>query len=1533
MKECYTKISSVLFILCTLDISLLKKTNFKVGKLFLLLATFLFTFANTFAQTPGMVVVPATGIGPSILDPNGDGYVSVNNSGFVADDQLESELPFAAFIFPGNEPTSDLNNGPDCNFTDFVDDAELNRSPAQKYLDANGNWLFRFRMGGIAPNSKSYSILIDTDGLFGNSGAFPDPDYTLQNPGFEIEIVLATGFGVFVYDVQNLNCSPVISYPGTTNYQKAIAFSTNCGNPDYFLDFFVVFQDLANYFGITPSTPMRFAILDNTAANKSSICNPNSVSDVAGVGNCPNLAACFEEIINYQGLCAPEDASCLVRSVCPIINQPINSAATLVSGTSVESNGTIIRVFKNGALIGTTTVSAGIWSLTGINPALAGNDVITATAEAPGEFESIDYCSSAIVGATCTDPPVSSQISELNANKGIRITFATAPPAGTLIYMYNPDGTLVSTAILVAGSQNPISTIAGTTVYNFECQTGNCFPGGTYYFAYQQPGQCQSTYLPYCFNTTGNTEIPVVTTTPITSQTTSISGNIPSPDNVANVAVTVYVNGFLEVFTTTNGTGQWTANGLNLQPCDIITVRAARPTECISAFSNGISINGGVTSTPILFDQFCSSGNITSVSGISGEANGTQIQILVNGSPIGSPASVTNGQWTVGGLNIVAGASITATALAPCKTISSQSDPITVTLQSSNSGLTITTNPIVENSTSIQGTGNVGDIITLYIDGWPLYQDAEGTTLATATVGGGGTWTVSTIHGGSVYAGGVITASVTAGGGCASAQTGNTTVICVQPINTLSISPEQVQVCDTPTSVTITIENSQPGVIYQLFNNSLVANTGSSVLGNGNSINISSAVLSQSATISVLALKFPFGLCTEILTETLSYQITQSPSITTAIGSNPTSCGANGSINLTFTNVADGTYTVNYDGGSFTNVTVTSGSASIDAPAGTYNDLSITVSGCTSTDDIDVTLTAPSTPSISLGTVTNPSTCGGTGSIVLNFTNVSDGTYTIDYSSGSFTGVVVSGGTATIVTTAGAYNNVSITVSGCTSISLINANLIDPICVITAEDDNFISFDGLTGATNILNVLDNDELNEFPVNLSNVSLTLIQGDSELFLNPDGSIDLVAGTIPGIYTIEYQICETLNLTNCSSAIVTITVIDCDENNPLSDCDGDGVTNGQEITDGTDPNNPCSYTASSVSLTQSGAWLAADCDGDGVTNGQEITDGTDPNNPCSYTASSVSLTQSGAWLAADCDGDGVTNGQEITDGTDPNNPCSYTVSSVSLTQSGAWLAADCDGDGVTNGQEITDGTDSNNPCSYTASSVSLTQSGAWLSADCDGDGVTNGQEITDGTDPNNPCSYTASSVSLTQSGAWLAADCDGDGVTNGQEVIDGTNPNNPCESIEENVSVDQSQEFLNGDCDGDGLANGDEIGSNPNNPNDTNGNGIPDYLEFNTKDIEVFNLVTPNGDGDNDVFIIKNIEFYPNNTVQIYNRWGVVVYETRGYGQNDNYFRGISEGRVTINKNSELPVGTYFYVIIYKDDSGKGREKSGYLYINR
>lgn len=99
------------------------------------------------------------------------------------------------------------------------------------------------------------------------------------------------------------------------------------------------------------------------------------------------------------------------------------------------------------------------------------------------------------------------------------------------------------------------------------------------------------------------------------------------------------------------------------------------------------------------------------------------------------------------------------------------------------------------------------------------------------------------------------------------------------------------------------------------------------------------------------------------------------------------------------------------------------------------------------------------------------------------------------------------------------------------------------------------------------------------------------------------------------------------------------------------------------------------------------------------------------------------------------------------------------------------------------------------------------------------------------------------------------------------------------------------------------------------------------------VKVFNGLSLDGNGDNDNFYIAGIECYPDNEVHIYNRWGVLVYDTKGYNNEDKSFKGYSEGRATVSDSSMLPAGTYFYILQYTKPDGSTHKKDGYLYITR
>ena len=284
---------------------------------------------------------------------------------------------------------------------------------------------------------------------------------------------------------------------------------------------------------------------------------------------------------------------------------------------------------------------------------------------------------------------------------------------------------------------------------------------------------------------------------------------------------------------------------------------------------------------------------------------------------------------------------------------------------------------------------------------------------------------------------------------------------------------------------------------------------------------------------------------------------------------------------------------------------------------------------------------------------------------------------------------------------------------------------------------------------------------------------------------------------------------------------------------------------------------------------------DTDGDGVPDFVEnnALPPTDPTDPDDYT---------------DTDGDGVPDFVESNSspGSDPNDEDDF---------------GDQDGDGIPDYVEDTDGdTDGDGPPSDTT--------------DSDGDGVPDDVEINGepASDPNDPTDFT---------------DSDGDGVPDYVEVNGdpATNPNDGTDYT---------------DSDGDGVPDyvetTGENATDPNDPSDfadSDGDGISDYTEggYVTDDIFIENdLVSKSGP--NGFFEIVNIERFPDNTVEIYNRNGILVFSINGYDNDSRVFRGKSDTKAIVQDSDGLPTGVYFYIIKYVQDGNKS-SKSGYLYINQ
>ncbi|MEO1257425.1 MAG: gliding motility-associated C-terminal domain-containing protein [Bacteroidota bacterium] len=75
-----------------------------------------------------------------------------------------------------------------------------------------------------------------------------------------------------------------------------------------------------------------------------------------------------------------------------------------------------------------------------------------------------------------------------------------------------------------------------------------------------------------------------------------------------------------------------------------------------------------------------------------------------------------------------------------------------------------------------------------------------------------------------------------------------------------------------------------------------------------------------------------------------------------------------------------------------------------------------------------------------------------------------------------------------------------------------------------------------------------------------------------------------------------------------------------------------------------------------------------------------------------------------------------------------------------------------------------------------------------------------------------------------------------------------------------------------------------------------------------ELRVEDVVSPNGDGENDNWIVNGLDEFPENEVAIFNRWGQEVWSAKGY---NNDWAGTNED------GELLPIGAYFYVLKLND----------------
>jgi large repetitive protein len=167
-----------------------------------------------------------------------------------------------------------------------------------------------------------------------------------------------------------------------------------------------------------------------------------------------------------------------------------------------------------------------------------------------------------------------------------------------------------------------------------------------------------------------------------------------------------------------------------------------------------------------------------------------------------------------------------------------------------------------------------------------------------------------------------------------------------------------------------------------------------------------------------------------------------------------------------------------------------------------------------------------------------------------------------------------------------------------------------------------------------------------------------------------------------------------------------------------------------------------------------------------------------------------------------------------------------------------------------------------------------------------------------------------------------DTDGDGIPDFIETLTADTDN------------DGVFNYLSLDSDGDGISDAEEASDFVIDPcnvvlSDCDNDGIPDYIDSVNCVVPLIKIpegFSPNSDGTNDAFVIEGIEFYPHNTLVIFNRWGNKVYEATPY---ENEWKGTSSVGLVLG-GTDLPDGTYFYVLQLDENA---QPINGYIYLKR
>ena len=98
-----------------------------------------------------------------------------------------------------------------------------------------------------------------------------------------------------------------------------------------------------------------------------------------------------------------------------------------------------------------------------------------------------------------------------------------------------------------------------------------------------------------------------------------------------------------------------------------------------------------------------------------------------------------------------------------------------------------------------------------------------------------------------------------------------------------------------------------------------------------------------------------------------------------------------------------------------------------------------------------------------------------------------------------------------------------------------------------------------------------------------------------------------------------------------------------------------------------------------------------------------------------------------------------------------------------------------------------------------------------------------------------------------------------------------------------------------------------------------------------ELTFYDLITVNNNSSNSKLTITGIDEFPQNEIQIFNRYGEIVWSSVNYNNTANYFIGKANVRGIYMENNYLPTGTYYFVINYNNPCEK-KQLKGFLQID-